>query len=194
MADKTNKEVVIAMRNALKANCNWPVKVYADNNWVIVDESNKAAFTKWDDENGLLYYFRLVDPIHNNIHQSTKPVVSVAAIKYEFIQAMEVAPFPCDKLDDLFSSIETASNNVSTFSSEFKEKIKHVMSVYQDSNLVELYPDLINAIHGTNVVKTDNDYYAGRMGYPKKETTYVTRYNKEVEEIHEREEASESQG
>lgn len=184
MATHTNKEVVIAMRNALKANMNWPVKVYADNIFVIVDESNTAAFTKWDDEMGVIYYFRLADPISAKQVHDAPQVISVTAVKYEFVQAMEVVPFPVAKLDDIMNSITTSSGGVTTFSDKAREKIKHIFEAMTDPNMVEMYPALVNAIHGvTDAKPMANDYYAGRQTVPFKEISDVSRHNMEVEQL-----------
>lgn len=184
MATHTNKEVVIAMRNALKANMNWPVKVYADNIFVIVDESNTAAFTKWDDEMGVIYYFRLADPISAKQVHDVPQVISVTAVKYEFVQAMEVVPFPVSKLDDIMNSITTSSGGVTIFSDKTREKIKHIFEAMTDPNMVEMYPALVNAIHGaTDARPMANDYYAGRQTVPFKEISDVRNHNIEVEQL-----------
>ena len=186
MADHTNKEVVIAMRNALKAGTNWPIKVYADNTFIIVNEANTASFTKWDDEMGVLYYFRLADPISSKQTHDNPKVISVAAVKYEFIQAMEVVPFPLSKVDDIMDSIESSSGGVTTFADNFRERIKHVFDAILDPKGAENYPALINAIHGaTDAVPMANDYYAGRNNVPFKETIDVRRYNEEVKKTKE---------
>lgn len=178
----TNIEV-IKMRDGLKAGCNWPLKVYADNTTVIIDESNMAAFTKWDDDNEILYYFRLADPISSRQWQNTPPVISVTAVRYLYIQYMEAVPFPVVKLDDVMDSIE--STGATAFSPEFREKIKHVFEKLNDPKLVELYPELVNAIHGLQ--ETDiqyrrvPDYYSGKPdGAYFQETAYTRRYNEEL--------------
>jgi len=186
MADHTNKEVVIAMRNALKAGTNWPIKVYADNTFIIVNEANTASFTKWDDEMGVLYYFRLADPISSKQTHDNPKVISVAAVKYEFIQAMEVVPFPLSKVDDIMDSIESSSGEATKFADNFRERIKHVFNAVLDFKGAENYPALINAIHGaTDAVPMANDYYAGRNNVPFKETIEVRRHNEEVKKTKE---------
>lgn len=186
MADHTNKEVVISMRTALKAGRNLPLKVYADNGWIIVDESVTSSFTKWDDENGVIYYFRLADPMSSKHLRNNPEVISVCAIKYEFIQAMEVVPFAVELLDDVFDSIEGSTNGVTTFSNEFREKIKHVFHAWLKPRS-EMYPELVNAIVGDNRAASEAyDYYSGRpWPAPEKENADVERYNADLSKLRE---------
>ena len=49
---------VIKLRDILRKtgdNNNTPLRVYIDNSFIIIDESNKFEFTKWDDDNGILF-------------------------------------------------------------------------------------------------------------------------------------------
>ena len=131
---------------------------------------------------GILYYFRLADPISSKQTHDFPKVISVGAVKYEFIQAMEVVPFPLEKVDELMDSIETSSGGITKFSDKFRECIKHVFDMLLDPSFAENYPALINAIHGaTDAVPMANDYYAYRNNVPFKETAEVRRYNAEVE-------------
>lgn len=181
MAEHTNKEVVITMRNALKGGNKYlPLRVYGDNAWIIVDEARVGAFTKWDDENGVLYYFRMPWFDDTNIPQNTKAKnISVGAIKYEFIQTMEVSPLPLKYLDDVVSSIKSTGVE---FSDEFKELIRYVFDRLLDPNRVQLTPDEINQIVGAKVMAEADNYYKGKFAEPKF-ASYPTRiYNQGVEE------------
>lgn len=164
MAESNNKKVVIAMRTALKAGKNLPLLVFGDNAFVIVDESKEAAFTKWDDTNGILYYFRLLNPQHEQgFTNETAKAISVSAIKYEFIQAMEVSPMPLKFIDNLFETINQGiGSGGAQMKPEFCEQIKHVFNRYTDQNM-ELNPDARNAIHGVKIKSNADDYYNGRF-------------------------------
>ena len=74
------KDVVISTRTALKAGHNLPIKVYSDNNFVIIDESLPLNFTKWDDENGVLYSFRLTSFDQSRMPTNSDNSISVVAL------------------------------------------------------------------------------------------------------------------
>ena len=180
MADHTNKEVVIAMRTALKAGKNLPLKVYGDNVHVLIDEAAAFAFTIWDDDNGVVYYFRLIDidqsRIPDNAHEQS---ISVSAVKYEFIQAMEVAPMPLTKLDAICSTIKASSTDM-LFPDEFKDHMKYVFERALSDKTPDLYASDINAAHGVEVVSPSDDYYLGRFSESYQEThTPELRYHKQ---------------
>ena len=182
MADKTSKEVVITMRNALKAGRNLPLRVYADNTFVLIDESAEAAFTKWDDDNGVIYYFRLQSPFDSKgAGANYSQCISVNAIKYEFIQAMEVAPMPVKYLDDIFTSIEAETPNCK-FKPEFKEQIKYVFDKYLSNDNIPMGPIVRNAYHGAKIKPEFDDYYSGYTYEPRKETGALNDRNKALEE------------
>jgi len=180
--DQANRTTVIKMRTALKAGMNWPLKIFTNDDQIIVDENNKGAATKWDDDQGILYYFRLADPDSSKAYQGQAGVLSVSAIKYDIIQAMEACPFPVSDLDKVFDSIESQSST--KFSDEFRDRIKVIFKSLTDPNLVELYPNRMNLIHGTWVANPDIDYYSGNPNVTKfQETAEVRQYNKGVEQV-----------
>lgn len=171
MAEHTNKEVVIAMRDALKAGINLPLKVYGDNVHVMVDESAEFMFTLWDDDNGVIYVFRLLD-----IDQSRMPSnhleqsISVAAVKYEFIQAMEVAPMPMKCFDDLCTTLRNSSDNM-IFTEEFQEHIKKVFNRALNDNITaDLTANAKNAVHGLRITSQRDQWSNGIRAEPFKET------------------------
>ena len=98
-------EQVISLRDTLKAKKNLPLRIFIDNSFQIIDEGNKFQFTKWDDVNGILYSFKMVhlnmDRSPNNKHQA----ISLFAVPYEMIQAMEVSYLPIEDIATIISSI-----------------------------------------------------------------------------------------
>ena len=183
MADRSSKEVVISMRTALKAGHNLPLLVFGDNAFTIIDESKEATFTKWDDTNGVVYYFRLMSPQQEQgLNAESAKAISVSAIKYEFIQAMEVAPMPLKYLDDIFNSIDgEIGSGGSTMKPEFKAQIKHVFESYTDSRMA-LTPQERNAIHGAKIVQTSDDYYNGTFYEKFKESRDTEFHNRPVQQ------------
>ena len=182
MAEASTKEVVIKMRNALKAGRNLPLRVYADNTFVIVDEAAEAAFTKWDDDNGIIYYFRLQNPFDSKgAGAAYSQCISVSAIKYEFIQAMEVAPMPIKHIDEIFNSIDAETSNCK-LKPEFKEQIKYVFNKYLSSENIPMSSMVRNAYIGAKVHPEFDDYYSGYMYENRKETGTLNDRNAELKE------------
>lgn len=170
MANKTSKEVIIAMRNALKAGVNLPLKAYGDNVHVAVDESLAFAFTVWDDDNGVLYFFRLMDVDQSqSLANVRNQSISVAAIKYEFIQVMEVAPMPISKIHNICSTIKSNSSNI-TLPDEFVDHMEYVFTRALSDKTADILPSDINAAHGAYLMNDDDQYYSGRFKEPYKET------------------------
>ena len=172
-----SKESVIAMRNSLKGNKNIPVRVYADNDFIIVDEAVPVSFTKWDDVNGVLYVFRLATPEHSRIASNQK-AISVGAVLYEFIQAMEVSPLPLSKFDDVISSMQ---DNGITFNNNFDKQIKYVFEQILRNDRVDLTNEEVNELIGSKVKDWSDDYYNGKFTEPFKETRPQASRNEYVE-------------
>ena len=157
------------MRDALKGGKNLPVKVYSDNAWVIVDESKEFSFTLWDDTNGILYYFRLMDVDQSPIPNNSEQAISVVAIDYTYIQTMEVAPMPLKFFDDVCTSMRAESPDM-VFTEDFQKHIKYVF----ERGLNDKEPDLDafakNAAHGYRINSVKDSYYDGLLAQPFKET------------------------
>ena len=158
---------VISMRDTLKAGMNWPLRVFSDNNFIVVDESRPYTFTIWDDVNGTIYYLRLVD-VMTERHFKNYPEVSVSAVNYDFIQAMEVPMFPTKSLDKLFNSIVATGGT--SLNDDMRKFIKHMYSSIVDFKKPTLDSYLVNATHGAVIDDQDDEYYNGRMHVPFKET------------------------
>ena len=50
-------ERVIAMRDSLKGDKNLPLLIHSETGNAVISEANLMSFTKWDDDNGILYSF-----------------------------------------------------------------------------------------------------------------------------------------
>lgn len=172
------KNVVISTRTALKAGHNLPIKVYSDNNFVIIDESLPLNFTKWDDENGVLYSFRLTSFDQSRMPTNSDNAISVVALDYNFIQVMEVAPMPLKFFDDLIGTIKASGVS---FSDKFKEQIYYNFSEALHKDRWRLSPHDINAMTGTTVMDDSDNYYAGRMVESFKETRKYAQRNAEID-------------
>ena len=137
-----DKDQVIKMRDKLKAGKNWPLIVYIDNTFRNIDESNVLQFTKWDDDNGILYSYSLSDPIKDNTPSNIGGGISLFATNYEFIQSMEVARI---NLNDLGTSIDS----LECISSEWKQRIIDRFKIALNPELVNLSNTDINKAMGT---------------------------------------------
>ena len=158
------------MRTALKSFKNLPLKVYADNDFIIVDESAALQFTKWDDENGILYTFRLMSIDQSRNPSNLEQSISVGAVLYDFIQAMEVAPMPIKEFDNLFTSME--GTGVVFNNEQFKDNIKYAFTQALRPDRVALTHEAINAMTGSKAMgdKPEDYYYSGRYKESFKET------------------------
>ena len=174
------KEQVISMRDKLKAGKNWPLIVYIDNTFRLIDESNTLQFTKWDDENEIIYVYALSDPIKDNSYSNISGGVSLFATEYEHIQAMEVASI---KLDNLGESIES----LGCISPEWKERIINRFKVALDPNRAILSAKDINKAMGITdghkALRDDIDYYGGNYAQPFAETRRMANRNEYAEKM-----------
>ena len=168
------KNRVIEMRNKLKAGKNLPVIVYIDNLFKKIDESNVLEFTKWDDENGILYHYSLPYPGAEDTPSNIGGAVSLFATDYEMIQAMEV---PRLNIGDLGLSIDS----LDCISSEWKERIIQRFKIALDPNLVNLNRSDINKVmgivDGQKALNDNDDYYAGRYKQSFAETRAMAERN-----------------
>lgn len=169
-----DKDQVIKMRNALKAGKNWPVIVYIDNLFKKIDESNALQFTKWDDDNGILYHYSLTDPNLDTSPSNIGGTVSLFATDYEMIQAMEVV---CIQPKDLATSIDA----LECIGEDFKERIINGLNKALNPNLVNFSRTDINKImmlaDGHKALDDSDDYYAGRYAQSFAETRPMAERN-----------------
>ena len=173
------KDRVIKLRDTLKAGKNWPLMVYIDNTFRIIDESNVLQFTKWDDENGFLYNYSITDANMNNGNNTTD-TISVFATDYESIQSMELARIG---LNDLGTSIDA----LGCISSEWKERIIERFKIALSPNRVNLSRTDINKamglVNGNKSIDDSVDYYAGRYPQPFAETRSKADHNAYAEKV-----------
>lgn len=175
-----DKDQVIKMRNTLKAGKNWPLIVYIDNAFRNIDESNVLQFTKWDDENGILYSYSLTDPIKDTSPSNIGDGISLFATFYENIQSMEVARI---NINDLGTSIDA----LECISDEWKTRIINRFKAAVNPNLVNLNRSDINMAMGLidnqKALNDNDDYYAGKYAQPFKETRLMAERNAYAEKV-----------
>jgi hypothetical protein len=173
------KEQVIRIRTALKGNHNLPIRVYIDNVFACIDESNYAQYTKWDDDNETLWSFRLPDPQMDRMPRNRGQAVSLFAVPYDNIQAMEAAAIPLDKPDgavyaDINDVFDTLADAGCTISDEFKQAIicgfKDILKL--GSTKASITATDINDFYGPSTVNYRDDWYNGKYAESKKETLY----------------------
>lgn len=174
------KDQVIKMRDTLKAGNNWPVMVYIDNAFRIIDESNALQFTKWDDDNGILYNYSLTDINMDTNPSNIRGGISIFATDYANIQSMEVASI---NIKDLGTSIES----LGCISDEWKERIINRFKTALNPNLVNLNREDINkamgVVDGHKALDDSDDYYAGRYAQSFVETKIMMNHNAYAEKI-----------
>lgn len=178
---------IIAMRDTLKAGKNLPLRVYLDNLHIGIDESSKTQFTKWDDTNGILYSFRLLNMQLDGVPNNKYPAITVFAISYEDIQGLEVVRLGIDDIDALVSNIVATG---ATFSDEFKNLIKSTYTKILDPNLYKLSPTDMNRIISSSELQSDvpdavnakDDWYEGKFTENFMETVATNRYNESIKE------------
>lgn len=154
------KEEVIKIRTALKCGKNIPIRAQLDGGLGTIDESNILQFTKWDDENGIIYTFKLVDMQSDDIPTNKQQNISIIATSYDSIRNIEVAKLPLTEIDNLFSGIEGTG---CVFNDDFKNLIKHVYSEVLHPDRYQLTPTNINSIVGPNTVNDKDDYYYNKF-------------------------------
>ena len=173
------KDVVIQVRDKLKAGKNWPLIIYIDNTFRLINESNVLQFTKWDDDNGILYSYSLTDPRLEKSPSNIGGGISLFAVAYEHIQAMEVVRM---NLKDLGDSIDS----LNCISKEWKERIIKRFETALNPDVVNLTARDINkamgVIDGQKALNDNDEYYEGRFTQSFAETIHTNRYNEANEE------------
>lgn len=149
---------VITLRNILKAGKNLPLQIYLDNAFSNIDESNVLQFTLWDDDNGLLYSFRLPALESDDYGTSNRSEnVSVYVATYEQIQGMGIGTLPLAELEGVLDSI----NETRPISPEMKNLILTTYNKILKENYVYPTPEDYNKITGSTL-NTQEDYYKGK--------------------------------
>ena len=167
------KADVIKVRDTLKAGLNLPLVIYIDNTFLLIDESKTFQFTKWDDENGILYNYALTNPIKEQSPSNIGGSITLFAVGYEHIQAMEVS-----RLN--LTTLEKTIDSIGTISKEWKDKIIKMFAGALEPNRAELSAKDINTLMGAGFLNDKDDYYNGRFTQSFAETVYTNRYNDSI--------------
>lgn len=172
-------EEVVRLRTALKCGKNLPLRVLTDNDLFVIDESHRLQFTKWDDTNGVLYLFRLIDMQTDTSPSNRQQAISVSAVSYTFIEAIELPRLPLNDIDNLFETIEASG---CTFNGDFKNLIKRTYTEVLHPERYQLSPSDMNTIIGPDAVNDKDDYYYNKYKESTKETLRYADRNKSIDE------------
>ena len=153
---------VISWRSKLKAGKNLPLRIYLDNNYLI-DENIPLNYIKWDDDNGLLYVFRLSNLTDTTTPSNRDQIISVFSAPYNEIKFMEMAKMPLGLLDELFDSIGMDN-------AQFRENIKYAFKEALHPDRWRLDHTDVNNMTGFQVMDIADEYFRGRFSEPFKET------------------------
>ena len=175
-----DKTQVIKLRDELKCGKNLPVRVLINNSFTIIDESHHLQFTKWDDTNGILYSFRLINVSGSDrILTNKENAISVFAVSYDTIEAIEIPVLPMDDLDALFDGLSAGG---CTFGDDYKGLIKNTFTQALHPDRFDLRPTEINRLLGPDATNDKDDYYNNPSKFVDsfKETTRYRKRNQEI--------------
>lgn len=158
------KDQVIMMRTALKGGKNLPLLIHINNMYALIDERATTQFTVWDDDNEMLYLFRLVSMATETIPSNRSEAISLFCTDYATIEAMEVPQLPLSDLDDVFGTIEATGK---TFKEGFKELVTNTYTALLKGQYAELTHTDLNKLIGSKLDEND-DYYNGKFVETKK--------------------------
>ena len=174
---------VISMRDTLKNGQNFPLIVYINNMYRLIDESATLTFTKWDDTNHVLYVISLADPNITSTPSNFNAELSIFSVDYEVIEAMEIARLPRKYLK---SCLDKISENGTAIKDEVKQAVIDMFDGACDPTRVNLGPTDMNRIMGVRdgrtAVNDKDDYYEGKFTENYAETRRTADYNKYVDE------------
>ena len=139
-----------------------------------INEASMYQFTKWDDENAILYSFRLINPVFDKIPSNREQAIRVFAVDYECIQCMELSTLRLADLGDVVDSIGGIDPKA-------KAGMINAFNKLLDPNRFEINNKDYNEIYGSNL-DTSDDYYDGKMSQSEAETRRYKEHNKLVEE------------
>lgn len=162
-------EDCIKLRNELKCGKNIPLRILIDNCFTIIDESHRLQFTKWDDASGTLYSLRLIDPQSDHIGSNKEDAISVFAVPYEHIQAMEIPVLRRKDLDSFFDSLASGG---CTFSEDYKNLIKNTFKEALNPDMASLSPTKMKQLLGSDAADNRDDYYNGKYTEAAKDIKY----------------------
>lgn len=173
------KAQVIKLRDELKCGKNIPLRILINNSFTIIDESHRLHFTKWDDTNGILYSFRLMDIRGTDRALSNRNAISVFSVSYDTIEAIEIPVMPLEDLDALFNSL---GNGGCTFSNDYKNLIKNSYAEALSPSNFRLSPTDLNNILGPGAANDKDDYYnhPSKFVQSAQETNRYREYNQKI--------------
>lgn len=173
------KDQVIKLRNELKCGKNIPLRILINNSFTIIDESNNLQFTKWDDTNGILYSIRLVDMNIDNIPSNRENSVTVFAVSYDTIEAMEIPILQMKDIDDLFAYLGAGG---CVFGDDFQKLIKNTFEQVMHPDRFRLNPSDIAQLLGPDSINAKDDYYNHPSKFVDsfKETVRYNKHNKDI--------------
>lgn len=178
------KNTLIKARTALKAGKNLPLRIIINNLHRIVNEANIFQFTKWDDDNEILYVYSLPDPVNLKSPSNKDGAICLLAEPYEYIEALELASFPLSELENSLNSLIAAGASISD---ETKERVIKLFNAIYDPRNVNLGPTEINRIIGTVdgrlAVNDNDDYYEGKFKQSFAETRSTAANNAYVDSL-----------
>lgn len=154
------KEKVIRTRDILKAGKNLPVRIMTTSSNVCIDESSITQFTIWDDDAGMLYCYKLIDLQSDSVPSNGEQAISMIAMNYENIEAMEAPVLPLSMLDASLSAIEASGRAISE---DMKKRIKTTYNEILHPYRYRLGSTDINNILGPDAVNDKDDYYQNKF-------------------------------
>ena len=171
---------VIKLRDALRAGHNYPLRINISGNSNPLDESMAMERIIWDDANGVIYCFRMIDPQMDHLPSNHAQAITLVAVDYIAIESMEVVVLPIKDLDDMFDSIETyAGSSINEFT---KTSIKELFHGILNPDLVNLTRTDLDRIDGPDIINDADDYYNNVYVEPFRETVRYRKRNEEIEE------------
>lgn len=153
------KEEVIKLRTALKGNRNLPLMIHIDSTHTIINESLTTQFTLWDDDNEVLYAFKLVDMQIDTCPSNVGNAISVIVVDYTSIQAIEVPVLPLKYVPDIIEGIKATGRDVSD---DMKNLIINTYDKLLNVNRSDLSHEEFNNLLDSKLNSKD-DYYNGNF-------------------------------
>lgn len=154
-----DKEQVIKLRTALKGGKNIPLKIHIDNTLNEIDESSVGQFTLWDDNNGIIYIIKLPDMQDDYSPDNRSKNISIFAVFYENVQAMEISLLPLAEFDNVVGTIRESGK---TINDNMVELIKNTYNSILRTNITDISHADYNKLLGSNLNIKD-DYYNNRF-------------------------------
>lgn len=164
---------VISLRITLKCDKNLPLRLFIADGTTVVDESLTTQFTIWADEDEMLYVYRLTGMQEDKYPNNMGKAISLIAIPYQYIQAMEICALP---LTDIKTSLEAIEATGHELSSEFKERVERAYNQLLNDDRYVMSHASMNNMTGS-MLDTNDAYYGDRFRESFKETLQERTHN-----------------